>query len=59
MVIGLTPVEWRLFDMRYTLITPTGRVYTFYVLAVAQTYLQAYGGKLFDKSVVQTAEVVL
>jgi hypothetical protein len=45
--------------MQYTLITPTGRVYTFYVLAVAQTYLQAYGGTLFDKSVVQTAEVVL
>jgi hypothetical protein len=45
--------------MQYTLITNAGRVYTFYVLAVAETYLQAYGGTLFDNSVVQTAEVVL
>ena len=45
--------------MQYTLITNAGRVYTFYVLAVAQIYLQAYGGTLFDNSVVQTAEVVL
>ena len=45
--------------MQYTLITATGKLYTFYVLAVAQTYLQAYGGTLFDNSVVQNAEVVL
>lgn len=45
--------------MQYTLITNAGRVYTFYVLAVAQTYLQAYGGTLIDNSVVQPAEVVL
>jgi hypothetical protein len=45
--------------MQYTLITATGKVYTFFVLAVAQTYLQAYGGTLFDNSVVQTAETVL
>lgn len=32
--------------MRYTLITKTGRVYTFYVQALAETYLQAYGGQL-------------
>jgi hypothetical protein len=45
--------------MQYTLITAKGKLYTFFVLAVAQTYLQAYGGTLFDNSVVQTAEVVL
>ena len=45
--------------MRYTLITAKGKVYTFFVLAVAETYLQAYGGTLFDNSVVQTAETVL
>jgi hypothetical protein len=45
--------------MKYTLITSKGKVYTFFVLAVAQTYLQAYGGTLIDNSVVQTAEVVL
>jgi hypothetical protein len=30
--------------MKYTLITAKGRVYTFFVLAVAETYQQAYGG---------------
>ena len=45
--------------MNYTLINNNVKVYTFFVLAVAQTYLQAYGGTLFDNSVVQTAEVVL
>jgi predicted DNA-binding protein with PD1-like motif len=45
--------------MRYTLITAKGKLYTFFVLAVAETYQQAYGGTLFDNSVVQTAEVVL
>jgi hypothetical protein len=45
--------------MRYTLITATGKLYTFFVLAVAETYQQAYGGTLFDNSVVQTAQVVL
>jgi hypothetical protein len=45
--------------MQYTLITKTGKLYTFYVLAVAETYQQAYGGvivtnnMLVDK-VVQT-----
>ena len=33
--------------MQYTLITKTGKVYTFYVQAVALTYQQAYGGQLF------------
>ena len=32
--------------MKYTLITKAGRVYTFYVRAVAETYQQAYGGQL-------------
>jgi hypothetical protein len=32
--------------MNYTLITESGRVYTFFVLALAETYQQAYGGTL-------------
>ena len=46
--------------MKYTLITARGRVYTFFLRAVAETYQQAYGGVivsdeiLVDK-VVQTA----
>ena len=45
--------------MQYSLITATGKLYTFFVLAVAETYQQAYGGTLFDKSVVQTAETIV
>jgi hypothetical protein len=37
--------------MQYTLITKTGRVYTFYVLAVAQTYQQAYGGNIVTNDI--------
>ena len=33
--------------MKYTLITPQGRVYTFYLEATAQIWAQAYGGSLF------------
>ena len=46
--------------MKYTLITARGRVYTFFLRAVAETYQQAYGGVivsdeiLVDK-IVQTA----
>jgi hypothetical protein len=32
--------------MKYTLITRQGKVYTFYVQALAETYQQAYGGKM-------------
>jgi len=45
--------------MNYTLITPKGRVYQFYLKAVAATFLKAYGGTLFDNSVVQTAEMTV
>jgi hypothetical protein len=41
--------------MKYTLITKTGRVYTFFVLAVAETYQQAYGGVIVtDEILVDT-----
>ena len=42
--------------MPYTLITPKGRIYQFYLLASAQVWQKAYGGTLFDNSVVQTAK---
>lgn len=38
--------------MKYTLITPTGKIYTFYIQALAETYLGAYGGTLVDASVI-------
>ena len=37
--------------MKFTLITPTGRVYTFYVQALAETYLRAYGGQIFTADI--------
>ena len=35
--------------MKYTLITPTGRIYQFYLEAVALTFQGAYGGTLFTE----------
>jgi len=37
--------------MRYTLITAKGKLYTFFVLAVAETYQQAYGGVIVTKDI--------
>lgn len=36
----------------YTLITSKGKVYTFYIKAVAEQYQGAYGGVIFDKTIV-------
>jgi hypothetical protein len=47
--------------MQYTLITETGRVYTFYLEAVALTYQKAYGGKIVTKDILvdKTAQKAL
>jgi hypothetical protein len=37
--------------MKYTLITANGRVYTFYVQALAETYQRAYGGQIFTADI--------
>ena len=37
--------------MKYTLITATGKLYTFYVQAVAETYQQAYGGVIVTNDI--------
>ena len=39
--------------MQYTLISGNGKVYTFYLLAVAQTYQQAYGGVVISQQVLK------
>ena len=36
---------------RYTLITSTGRLYTFSVLACAMVYQNAYGGVIIDEAI--------
>lgn len=38
--------------MKYTVITKQGKVYTFFIKAVAETYLQAYGGVLMSNNIV-------
>ena len=37
--------------MKYTLITPQGRIYTFTVKGCAETYQRAYGGTLFTNDI--------
>jgi hypothetical protein len=37
--------------MRYTLITAKGKVYTFYVQALAEQYQQAYGGTVISADI--------
>ena len=37
--------------MQYTLITPKGKVYTFFIKSVAETYQQAYGGIVITNDV--------
>ena len=37
--------------MQYTVITATGKVLTFFIRAVAETYVQAYGGQLITADI--------
>ena len=37
--------------MKFTVITATGRVLTFFIRAVAETYVQAYGGQLITAQI--------
>jgi hypothetical protein len=43
--------------MNYTLITSKGKVYTFYVKALAETYQQAFGGVLMETKKFDQVEV--
>ena len=45
-------------EARYTVITATGKVYVFYVKALAETYVQAYGGKLIEASILTEQRVI-
>ena len=39
--------------MKYTVISANGTVYTFFLRAVAETYLQAFGGVLITGAVLE------
>lgn len=43
--------------MRYTLITPTGRVMTFFILAVAELYQVINGGTIVTANVLESVEM--
>jgi len=40
--------------MKYTLITSKGKVYTFFLKSVANTYQQAFGGVVFTQQVLNS-----
>ena len=42
--------------MKFTLITGNGKVFTFFVKAVAETFQQAYGGTLFTGDILTQKE---
>lgn len=44
--------------MQYTLITSKGKVYTFFLRAVAEQFQQAYGGVVFTQQVLQNNQLV-
>lgn len=44
--------------MQYTLITPRGKIYTFFLRAVAEQFQQAYGGVVFSQQELEQQETV-
>jgi hypothetical protein len=43
--------------MQFTLITSKGKVYTFFIKAVAETYQQAFGGVVITQQILDTETV--
>lgn len=44
--------------MQYTLITSKGKVYTFFLRAVAEQFQQAYGGVVFSQQELEQQDLV-
>ena len=44
--------------MQYTLITGNGKVYTFFIRAVAEQWQQAYGGVVFSQQELEQRQTV-
>ena len=44
--------------MKYTLISPKGRIFTFFLKEVAETFQAAYGGTLIDAGILTVKEPV-
>ena len=43
--------------MKYTLIARNGKVFTFFLKAVAETFQQAYGGVVFTQQILEQENV--
>lgn len=43
--------------MQYTLITGSGKVYTFFIRAVAEQWQKAYGGVVFSQQILEQKTV--
>jgi hypothetical protein len=43
--------------MQYTLITGSGKVYTFFIRTVAEQFQQAYGGVVFSQEILEQKTV--
>lgn len=44
--------------MKYTLVTSNGKVYTFFIKAVAETFQQAYGGNIITAEILKETQNV-
>jgi len=44
--------------MKYTLITPKGQIFQFFLKTVADTYQAAYGGVVFSQQILVDTEQV-
>jgi len=44
--------------MQYTLITGKGKVYTFFIRAVAEQFRQAYGGVVISQQILEQSQTV-
>jgi hypothetical protein len=44
--------------MQYTLISGNGKVYTFFLRAVAETYQQAYGGVVITQQIFEQRQTI-
>lgn len=44
--------------MQYTLISGNGKVYTFFLRAVAETYQQAYGGVVITQQILEQRQTI-
>ena len=53
-----TCIEDKELDMKYTLIARNGKVFTFFIKSVAETFQQAYGGNIITAEILKETQNV-